>query len=64
MFIFGHIDRNILNVFIEPIKQEFGASDFAMGLLTGLYFVLFYTLAGVPIAQLADRQRAQPLGQF
>lgn len=56
MFVFGHIDRNILNVFIEPIKTEFGASDFAMGLLTGLSFVLFYTLAGVPIARLADRR--------
>ena len=56
MFVFGHIDRNILNVFIEPIKAEFGVSDFAMGLLTGLFFVLFYTVAGVPIAQLADRR--------
>jgi MFS family permease len=56
MFIFGHIDRNILNVFIEQIKAEFGASDFVMGLLAGFYFVIFYTLAGVPIARLADRK--------
>ena len=55
IFISGHIDRNILNVFIEPIKAEFGVSDLVMGLLTGLAFGLFYTLAGIPIARAADR---------
>ena len=55
IFVLGHVDRNILNVFIGPIKEEFGASDLSMGLLTGLYFVLFYTFAGIPIARLADR---------
>ncbi len=55
IFISGHVDRNILNVFIEPIKAEFGLSDLVMGLLTGLAFGLFYTLAGIPIARAADR---------
>ena len=55
IFISGHVDRNILNVFIEPIKAEFGVSDLVMGLLTGLAFGLFYTLAGIPIARAADR---------
>ena len=55
IFISGHIDRNILNVFVEPIKAEFGVSDLVMGLLTGLAFGLFYTVAGIPIARAADR---------
>lgn len=55
VFIVSNIDRQILAILIEPIKAEFGASDTAMGLLTGLAFMVFYTLAGIPIARLADR---------
>jgi MFS family permease len=50
-----HIDRNILNILIEPIKREFGVSDTLIGFLTGPVFAIFYTLAGMPLAFLADR---------
>lgn len=50
----NHIDRQILNILIEPIKQEFGASDLMMGLLAGPAFALVYATAGIPIARLAD----------
>ena len=49
------IDRQILAVLLEPIKAEFGATDTMMGFLVGPAFALFYTLAGIPIARLADR---------
>jgi MFS family permease len=55
VYVVSFIDRQILAMLMEPIKQEFGVSDTAMGLLTGFAFVLFYTLAGIPIARLADR---------
>ncbi|WP_170228076.1 spinster family MFS transporter [Denitratisoma oestradiolicum] len=55
VYVFNFIDRQILSMLIEPIKQEFGVSDTAMGLLTGFTFVVFYTLAGIPIARWADR---------
>ncbi len=55
VYVVSFIDRQILAMLIEPIKREFGVSDTAMGLLTGFAFVLFYTLAGIPIARLADR---------
>lgn len=55
VYVVSFIDRQILAMLIEPIKHEFGVSDTAMGLLTGFAFVLFYTLAGIPIARLADR---------
>ena len=54
LYIINYIDRQILAVLLEPIKQDLGVSDTAMGLLTGLAFALFYTTAGVPIARLAD----------
>lgn len=55
VYLTNHIDRQILNILLEPIKEEFGASDFMMGLLAGPTFALFYATAGIPIARLADR---------
>ena len=49
VYVMSFIDRQILAMLMEPIKAEFGASDTAMGMLTGFAFVLFYTLAGIPI---------------
>lgn len=55
VYVVSFVDRQLLAMLIEPIKREFGVSDTAMGFLTGFAFVLFYTLAGIPIARLADR---------
>ncbi|MFP8877758.1 MAG: MFS transporter, partial [Myxococcota bacterium] len=55
VYLSNHIDRQILNILLEPIKKEFGASDFMMGMLVGPTFALFYATAGIPIARLADR---------
>lgn len=52
--VFSQIDRQIVNILLEPIKHELNASDTQMGLLSGLYYVAFYALAGIPIARLAD----------
>ncbi len=53
--VFNFIDRQILAILLEPIKEDLGATDSAMGFLTGIAFALFYTAAGIPIARLADR---------
>ncbi len=55
VYIFNFIDRQVMSVFIGPIKEEFGATDTQMGLLVGFAFALLYTVAGIPIARLADR---------
>jgi MFS family permease len=55
VYVFNFVDRNILSILLEPIKHELGVSDTAMGVLTGFAFALFYTVAGLPIARLADR---------
>ncbi|MBU1374449.1 MAG: MFS transporter [Alphaproteobacteria bacterium] len=49
------VDRQILSVLAEPIRQELHLSDTKLGLLTGLSFALFYAGMGVPAAMLADR---------
>ena len=52
--VFNFMDRQILSILLEPIKQDLKASDAAMGLLTGFAFVSFYALASLPIARAAD----------
>lgn len=54
LYVVNFVDRQILSVLLEPIKRDLGASDTQMGLLTGLAFALFYTVAAIPIARFAD----------
>lgn len=49
------VDRQLLSVLAEPIRQDLGLSDTQLGLLTGLAFGLFYAVMGIPAALLADR---------
>jgi predicted MFS family arabinose efflux permease len=55
VYIFSVIDRQIIAILMEPIKNEFGASDTQMGLLSGLAFGLFYAALGVPVGKLSDK---------
>ncbi len=50
------IDRQILNLLIEPIRADLEISDTQVSLLAGFAFAIFYTLMGVPIARLADQR--------
>lgn len=51
----SHVDRQIMGMLLEPIKQELGVGDAEMGFLVGLTFAIFYATLGMPIAMLADR---------
>lgn len=49
------LDRQIVSILAEPIKNELKISDTQIGLLTGLAFGLIYCGLGLPLARLADR---------
>jgi MFS family permease len=51
----GAIDRAVVAILLEPIKQEFHVSDTALGLLTGVAFGILYAILGVPLGRYADR---------
>ncbi len=55
IYILNYMDRQILSVLLQPIKEEFGVSDGTLGLLSGVSFAIFYATLGIPIALLADR---------
>lgn len=56
IYILNFLDRSVINILAEPIKTELGLMDWQLGLLTGLAFAIFYTVLGLPIAQLAERR--------
>lgn len=54
-YTLNFIDRILVQVLSEPIINEFGLKDWQFGLLSGFGFALLYTIAGIPIARLAER---------
>ena len=55
-YVINTMDRSqILAASLQAIKKEFNASDFQMGVLTGVPFAVFYAVMGIPIAAWADR---------
>ena len=57
--ILNFVDRQIINILAEPIKQELHLADWQIGMMSGLAFAVLYTFLGIPIARLAER-RSRP----
>ncbi len=53
--IVSYIDRQIINLMVEPIKLDLGVSDLQISLLQGFSFALFYAILAIPLAWIADR---------
>lgn len=56
-YILAFLDRQILNLLVEPIKRDLHLSDVQISLLQGLSFALFLSLGGLPIGRLIDTTR-------
>ena len=56
LYINSFLDRTVIMLLVDPIKADFGVSDTAVSLLTGLAFALFYSVLGIPMGRLADRR--------
>jgi MFS family permease len=55
LYLVSFVDRFILALLVQPLKQDLGISEVQLGLLFGTAFALFYALLGLPFARLADR---------
>lgn len=55
IYVMNFVDRQVVNILAEPIKQELGLLDWQVGAMSGLAFALFYTVLGLPIARYAER---------
>ncbi|MEO8547999.1 MAG: MFS transporter [Sphingomicrobium sp.] len=54
-YIFNFLDRQILGILAQPIKQDLGLTDTEFGAVGGLAFAILYSVLAVPLAYLADR---------
>ncbi len=52
----SQIDRGILSLLLQPIKQDLGLSDSEMGLLIGLAFSIVYLFLSFPLSRISDRR--------
>jgi len=55
LYAVSTMDRSLLTILQQPIKEELGLSDSQLGSLTGLAFAAFYATLAIPIARFADR---------
>lgn len=53
-YTLSFVDRQILSLLVGPIKHDLAISDTRIGVLQGLAFAVFYTLAGLPIGRVVD----------
>lgn len=49
------VDRGLIMLLLQPIKEDLELSDSQLGFVTGIAFGLFYATVGVPLARWADR---------
>lgn len=53
--LFHFVDRSLVVMAIEPIREEFGLDDFSLSLLTGAAYSVPYAMALIPLGLIADR---------
>ena len=55
VYVLNFLDRQLLSILAKPIQDDLGITDSQIGMITGLYFALFYCTISVPVAWFADR---------
>jgi len=61
---FLFLDRGVIALLVQPIKQDLKLSDTMVGLLMGPAFIVFYLFLGLPIARLVDSRSRKAIIAF
>ncbi|MFI4934208.1 MAG: spinster family MFS transporter [Caulobacterales bacterium] len=54
-YTLNFVDRTIISIIGQPMKESLKITDNQLGLLGGFAFAILYTVLGVPIARIAER---------
>ena len=54
-YTFSFVDRQIINLLVDPIRADLSLSDSEVSFLQGLAFVMPYVLLSIPIGRIVDR---------
>lgn len=55
VYVLNFLDRQLLSILAKPIQDTLHVTDTQLGMISGLYFALFYCLISIPVGWLADR---------
>lgn len=55
--IFSWLDRQVIVMLIDPIRDDLGISEVQISLLTGFAFAVLYAFCGIPLGLAADKFR-------
>jgi MFS family permease len=61
IYALAYLDRQILTLLVDPIREDLGVSDVEIGFLQGLGFTLFYALCGPFLGWMVDRYRRRQI---
>jgi MFS family permease len=48
------LERQVINLLVEPLKADLGVSDTQISILQGFAFAMFYSVVAIPIGRLVD----------
>src|SRR6476646_10726070 len=54
VYVLNFLDRQLLAILAKPIQDSLQVTDGQLGLISGLYFALFYCFLAIPVGWLAD----------
>lgn len=55
LYFMSFVDRLILSLLVQPLRQDLGVTNIQAGLLFGTAFAIFYVAVSLPLARIADR---------
>lgn len=55
VYVLNFLDRSLLGILAKPIEDALNITDGQLGLISGLYFAMFYCFIAIPVGWLADR---------
>jgi MFS family permease len=55
IYVLNFLDRSLLSILAKPIQDSLHITDGQLGLISGLFFALFYCLIAIPVGWLADK---------
>ena len=56
-YVLSFVDRQLLNLLVEPIKRDLHLTDFQMSLLQGFAFAVFLSFTSIPLGRAIDTRR-------
>jgi MFS family permease len=59
--LFAFLDRQIVALLIEPIKNDLNLTDTQISLLLGFAFAIFYSVLGIFVGRLADQHNRRAI---